>query len=301
GVGREETISFYRRFLMKDGTVRFNPGKLNPAIVQPMGSIDPDVAVVLFESPDGAPRAAAVNFALHLDTVGGAQYSADYPHTLAKLLGKVYAADMLTLFTIGAAGNINHVDVKTKAPQKGHAEARRIGTILAGEVIKTLARAEEVLPGPLRARSEVVSLPLPAFSAAEVEKARLTAAQFGKPGGPAFLDMVHALKVADVAERQGRAWEAEVQVITLGDRVAWVGLPGEIFVELGTAIKKASLFPVTVIVELANGSISYVPTKKAFSEGAYEVISARCAPGCGEALADTAISLLAELHRATRP
>jgi hypothetical protein len=48
---------------------------------------------------------------------------------------------------------------------------------------------------------------------------------------------------------------------------------------------------------LANGSIGYVPTQKAFAEGGYEVISARCAAGCGELLADAAIRLLRELRK----
>ena len=69
---------------------------------------------------------------LHLDTVGGMEVSADYPATTASILGKSRAADMLTLFTNGACGNINHIDVTTKRPQKGHEEAARIGTVLAG-------------------------------------------------------------------------------------------------------------------------------------------------------------------------
>ncbi len=295
--GREESISFHRRFLMKDGAVRFNPGKLNPDIVQPMGPTDPDVPVVFFDTAEGSPLASYVNFAMHLDTVGGGEFSADYPYTLARLLGKIHGPQMLTLFTIGTAGNINHVDVKSRDPQKGHGEARRLGTILAGEVIKTMARLEALGASPLSARSEVVPLPVVSFSAFEVEKAKAVAAQFGKPGGPPFLDMVHAMKVLDVAGRGGGPLEAEVQVIALGDKLAWVGLPGEIFVELGIAIKKASPFPLTVIAELANGAISYVPTRKGFAEGAYEAVSARCAPGGGELLADTAIRLLADLHR----
>ena len=39
------------------------------------------------------------------------------------------------------------------------------------------------------------------------------------------------------------------------DQVAWVALPGEVFVQLGLAIKDASPFPATIVVELANGSI----------------------------------------------
>jgi len=298
--GREESLAFYRRFLMKDGTVRFNPGKLNPDIVQPMGAIDPDVGVVYLDSPEGAPLAVYVNHALHLDTVGGNQYSADYPYTLARILAKIHGAELLTLFTIGAAGNINHIDVKNRDPQKGHGEARRIGTVLAGEVLKTMTRLGPIGNTQIRVRREVLSLPPPSFSAAEVEKARAAARQFGRPDAAPFLDMVHALKVLDVAVRNGQPWDAEVQVIAVGDRLAWVGLPGEIFVELGLAIKNASPFPHTIVVELANGTLSYVPTRKAFSEGAYEVISSRCAPGCGETMADAAIRMLAELDR-SRP
>jgi len=98
-----------------------------------------------------------------------------------------------------------------------------------------------------------------------------------------------------VAARQGKPWEVDVQVIALGDEVAWVGLPGEIFVELGLAIKEASPYRCTIIAELANSAIGYVPTKKAFEQGNYEPISARCAPGSGELLAETAIRLLNDL------
>src|ERR1019366_3303718 len=144
GKGREDSISFNRRFFMKDASVGWNPGKLNPSIVRPAGPIDPDVPVVFFESETGEPLATYVNFAMHLDTVGGLEVSSDYPYTVANLLGKVKAPGMLTLFTIGAAGNINHIDVKSAAPQKGHEEAQRIGTILSGEVVKTYARLEPV-------------------------------------------------------------------------------------------------------------------------------------------------------------
>ncbi len=75
-----------------------------------------------------------------------------------------------------------------------------------------------------------------------------------------------------------------------------VPLPGEIFVELGLAIKQDSPFPSTIITELANGSIGYIPTRRAYSQGNYEVVSARCAEGSGELLVDSAIRLLKELH-----
>src|SRR5262245_60336371 len=43
GFGHEPSISFNRRFLMRDGKQLTHPGKLNPKIVKPAGPIDPDV------------------------------------------------------------------------------------------------------------------------------------------------------------------------------------------------------------------------------------------------------------------
>ena len=294
GVGREERLSFNRRFHMKDGTVGWNAGKLNPNIVAPAGPIDPEVPVVYVETADGKPLATYVNFAMHLDTVGGLRVSADYPFALAALLAKVKGPEMLTVFTIGTAGDINHIDVSHKDPQKGPEEAARIGTILAGEVIKTYARMKPVPTTAPRAKREVVKLDLATVHAQEVEQARKTAVKFGKDA-PTFLERVHAYKVLDVAAREGKPLEAEVQVIALGDDLAFVALPGEIFVELGLAVKKASPFRHTVIAELANGSVGYVPTRKGFEQGNYEPVSARCAAGSGEKLVETAARLLAEL------
>ena len=82
----------------------------------------------------------------------------------------------------------------------------------------------------------------------------------------------------------------------MGKDVAWVGLPGEVFVELGLAIKKRSPFPVTCVVELANECIGYIPDRRSYAEGNYEPESARCAAGSGEKLVDAAARLLADLY-----
>ena len=293
-IGAETSLSFNRRFLMKDGTVRFNPGKGNPEIVRPVGPIDPDLPVVYFESLLGAPLATYVNFALHLDTVGSAKYSADYPYTLAKTLGAVKGPKMVTLFTIGAAGNINHLDVGTKKTQRGDEEAARIGMVLAGEVLKTYTRLNPTSAKTLSAASTKVSLPSPEIS--DLNRAQAAAGSFGTKTQAPFLEVVDAFKVLDTAARQGPL-EVEVQIIALGDQVVWVAIPGEFFVELGMSIKRSSPFRTTIIVEQANGAISYIPDRKAFAEGAYEAISARCAPGCGEIFVETAIRMLGTLRR----
>lgn len=297
GKGSDGSVAFNRRFFMKDGTVAWNAGKLNPNIVRPAGPIDPDVAVALVETADGKPLATYVNYALHLDTVGGTEWSADYPFTIAQILGKVKGADMLTLFTIGCAGNINHVDVSTKRPQKGHGEAARIGTVLAGEVLKTYTRLDPVPDdSPLVAVRETIQLDPAAVTPQELDRAETIAAKVGTKENPKFLDTVFAFKAIDAADRKGKPYPTDIQVFALGKQVAWVALPGEVFTELGQAIKKASPYPHTIVVELAHGPVTYIPNREAFPQGNYEVVSSRCAIGSGERLVETAVKLLKESY-----
>jgi hypothetical protein len=93
-------------------------------------------------------------------------------------------------------------------------------------------------------------------------------------------------------------FEGEVMVIAVGDELAFVGLPGEMFVELGLAIKQNSPFQHTFINTLANGSIGYVANRKAYREGSYGAApaSTRSHPGTGEALVDAAVRQLIALR-----
>lgn len=295
GTGREDSLTFNRRFHMKDGTVGWNPGKLNPNIVRPAGPIDGSVPVLLVEGTDGKAIASYVNYALHLDTVGGTRFSADYPYTLSTILKAAKGEGLVPLFTIGCAGNLNHIDVSTKEAQKGNEEAARIGAVLAGEVLRTMKRATPAAVTSIRTSSEVVKLPVPSFSPAEIDRARTVSATFGQKDAAPFLELVQAAKVVEIAERRGTPIDAEVQVIALGDELAIVSLPGEIFVEIGLAIKQGSPFAQTVIAELANGGIGYVPDRKGFSQGAYEAISSRTTAEAGEMLAASAIRQLIAL------
>ncbi|MDD3588638.1 MAG: hypothetical protein PHQ75_15755, partial [Thermoguttaceae bacterium] len=51
-------IAFNRRFHMKDGSVRFNPGIKNPNIVRPAGPPDPELPTILFSGADKKPCAS---------------------------------------------------------------------------------------------------------------------------------------------------------------------------------------------------------------------------------------------------
>jgi len=298
GSGHEGSIAFNRRYHMADGTVGWNPGKLNPRILKPAGPIDPDVPVVMFTSPAKKPLAVYVNYAVHLDNIGGLKISADLPYTLSKLLADVLGPEIVTVYTTGCCGDVNHVDVNWAEPQKGFENSARMGTILAAEVLRTTPRLRPVADGALRVKSEIVKLPLPQVSPEDVAKARETVQRRGdgrSANRVPFLEQVNAFKVLDVDARHGQPHEVEVQVVALGREVAWVSLPGEIFAELGLALKQDSPFPHTIIAELANGSVGYIPARRAFAQGNYEVVSTRCAEGSGELLVSTAVRLLKEL------
>jgi hypothetical protein len=88
----------------------------------------------------------------------------------------------------------------------------------------------------------------------------------------------------------------EVQAIALGNEVGIVCLPGEVFVELGLAIKQASPFRTTFVIELSNCvETMYIPTRAAYAGGSYEVTNSATQPGSGEVLVEAAIRLLRDL------
>jgi neutral ceramidase len=298
GIGREDSLGFNRRYFMKDGTVAWNPHKLDPNIVRPAGPVDPGVPVVYVETPDGEPIAAYVNYAVHQDTTGGRQFSADYSYTLGKILRDTKRPDLISIFTIGCAGNVNHLDVHSTERQSGYQQSARIGAVLAGQVLKVIQRAPVVDIPFIRVSTETVDVPAPKISPQEAAWARSTAATFGKPTAAPFLDLVRAGRDIDLL-----AWHsplpAEVQVIALGTQIAFVGFPGEMFAEFGLTMKQDSPYPNTIIAELANGSLGYIPNRAAYPEGGYEVVSTHFAPGGGEMLVDSAMRQLTNLFRTT--
>jgi hypothetical protein len=291
GLSSQRGLSFNRRFHMKDGSVRFNPGLLNPDIVRPAGPIDPAVGVVLVRgAADRRAVAALTVFALHLDTLGGTRYSADFPYFLEASLRRSLGGDLVSLFGNGTCGDINHVDVTRREILK----TRQIGETLAATVEAAIPGLSPLDRPSLAARSRTVLLPLRQYTPAEVAWAKQAMHNLGT-NQLAFLDQVRAYEIMNYVLRGPGPLPALVQAFRLDDHVALVSLPGEIFVDLGLAIKNASPFPVTMVVELAQDCPDYVPTRKAFAEGSYETVCSWIQPGGGEKLVQTAVDLLNEL------
>ena len=280
----EDRVSFNRRYHLKNGTVVTNPGISNPNVLGPAGPIDTALPFILI-SRNAQPVGSLTVFAMHLDTVGGTEYSADYAGHLATELRRQFGDRFVSVFATGTCGDINHIDVTGRRKN----DARLIGQQLAVSVLS--ARPRQPLASPsLAAVSARVALPLRRVSAAQFAAAHANTAKVGTNEIP-FLAQVETVTTLDLS-RRGPTLDAEVQVFRVDRDTAVVLLPGEIFAELGLAIKRGSPFTRTLVIELSNDNPAYIPTEKAFTEGSYETVNSRIVPGGGERLVAEALRLL---------
>lgn len=292
-IGKAEGISFNRRVL-REGQQQaiWQPQKLTSQD-RPAGPVDPDVGVLLFQGAgaDATAVASLLNFAMHPTSVGGGvKISADYPGVFTRLVSERHGAEMIAVFANGCCGNINHHDYITGKRRT----TLELGTALADAAEAAwpdLKRTDTFKP---RIRSEQVTLTRRSFTEEQIAKAKdMAANMFTKNFGT--VPMAETVCILETLDKKDQPLLAEVQVIAISDDVAVVALPGEIFVELGLALKKASPFKNTLIAELSNGSIGYVPNKEAYPQGNYEVVSARCEAGSGEKLMEVALKLLRQV------
>jgi len=292
GIGTQENLTFNRRYWMKNGKVAFNPGQLNTNIVRPAGPTDTDVGILLAREPGAKhPFACLTVFAMHADTVGGSEYSADYLYFLQQTLRSAYSDDFISAFGAGTCGDLNHINVNKKELVKGFDVAERLGTTLGATVKKT--KLTSITKPALAVRNTTLQIPLQEPTPEALANARSKSDKIGDPDTP-FTDKVILVKNLDL-DRRGPTCPMEVQAVRLDSDTAFVFLPCEIFVELGLAIKHSSPFKKTIVISICNDRPSYVPTKKAFTEGSYEVTNARVKSGAGEMLVDAAIKLLKEI------
>jgi hypothetical protein len=95
----------------------------------------------------------------------------------------------------------------------------------------------------------------------------------------------------------GDPWRlpVEIHAYRLDSHTAIVTVPGEFFTEFGIDLKKRSPFSNTMLIELSDADIAYMPTIQVFTEGGYETLNSRQVPGSGEKMIDVAIQMLTEL------
>lgn len=316
GPAQQETpISFNRRFVTKDGSVRTWLSLADPQVVRPAGPIDPEAGLVLCRAADdGQPLGLVSNFALHLDTVGGTQWSGDYPYFVQECVRAALGPQTVSLFGLGCCGDINHVDPGSKERN----QTDFIGTSLGQTIVAALPQLAAVPDPALRVGRAVVPVPLAPIDEASLPRADelVRSARAGRQQD--FFELVTAYKTLHLDQLwQARgdrppsdllswglshAWHGvggelpvEVHAVCLGSDTAIVFLPGEVFVELGLAIKRGSPFRQTLVVELSNCvETLYIPTRAAYAGGSYEVTNSALQPGGGEMLVEAALKLLRE-------
>jgi hypothetical protein len=292
GIAKQENLTFNRRYWMKNGKVAFNPGQLNTNIVRAAGPTDTDVGILLARATKARPPFVGLTvFAMHSDTVGGSEYSADYSYFLQQTLRGKFGENYISAFGAGTCGDLNHINVNKKENIKGFDVAQRLGTTLGKTVLK--ASTAPIKKPALAVRSTTLQIPLQVPTPEELEDARSKTDKIGDPNTP-FMAKVTLVKDLDLG-RRGPTCPMEVQVLRLDSDTAIVFLPCEIFVELGLAIKHSSPFKKTMVISICNDRPSYVPTEKAFTEGSYEVTNARVKSGAGEMLVEAAIDLLKDI------
>ena len=292
----EDRVVFNRRYRMRDGSVRTNPGVGNPDVVAPMGPIDPEIGVVCLQGVDGRAIGLLANYALHYIGVPESTYSisADYFGFFSTLIQRMRDDHFVAALSNGACGDINNIDVLgDRRPVKDRSlHAERVAGLIAAGVLwvwNEMDFASDVSLGA--AMQEVVLKRKPKPSEADIARVR----EIENMARPTMAERAFVRRItrrmADVPDRV-RTW---VQALRIGD-LGIAAVPGELLVELGLDLKARSPFSQTIVIELANDSVGYLPTRQSYEEGGYEPEASVFAPGCGEQIVDAALGLLEQLR-----
>jgi hypothetical protein len=269
GSGREGTISYNRRFLMKDGREITHPGKPGTPnhgrLVAPAGPIDPEVGVLAAFDEKGKVAGIVVNFSCHSTVVGGDLFSPDYAGYLRKHLKARYGPEVEVVFLLGACGDVTQVDNQAVGRESGPEHAEMMGMKLAAEVGRAIGRMARAREAPVAVAVETPILTI--RGEPDVDRERPA---FGLGGGPGAEEVYLAGRkiVADQRDKQPKV-ATEVMAVRIGP-LGIVTNGSEYFTDFALRMKKCSPFTSTWLVELANDALGYIPTADAFVAGGYE-------------------------------
>lgn len=278
------------------------------------------------------PLATVVTYACHPITVGpdNQRITPDYPGVTRRTVEN--ATGSTCLFLQGAAGDVGPVrgvaqggiDEFTQLGRRlGHAasqtwwqldptgrEDRYVETVASGA---PLALYEPTYPNreqrSVTVHSTEVELPvrdLPSASEAkrefetrteELESLRESAAS-AEEIAPAITAARQAEIQAGIAERFGdqRHESFEIHLVSLGEDVVLIGVPGEPFVEIQRRVKEESPFECTFFSGYSNVGTGYIPTADAYEHGGYEVNVTPFSPDAAETVVDATTAALDEVY-----
>lgn len=271
----------------------------------PGAVIDPDLGIVRVDTVDGRPLAVLLNYACHPTCVTGENQllSAEYcGYATARIQ---QATDAITLFFTGAIGDVG-------PSRRGWDVLEQIGNAVAEEalcVLPTIAVTEWQTLASVSREVELPLQPLPTvadLAAFTAEQQRLLANPewMQQPYQPqivaAMLNWTAATLTTVTAPAAPTTVTTELQVIRAGE-LTLVSAPGELFVELGLAVKAGAPTGHCFLCGFGNDNIGYIPTPHAYSQGGYEIADAykyygypaAFAPEAGQLYVATALQLLA--------
>ncbi len=255
GVGHAPDITRNRRWIKPNGAVEMVglKAEIPSGTAWKEQGCDDAVRVVRFDTVAGEQLGALVNFGCHAlcsdDRYG--HITADYPQHVAAVFRKVAGIPMV--FTQGSIGEQIPVEAK------GAGSARRIGRALGAQalyVFEQIAPSEMPVLGVHSADATV-----PARQVAEEPEAMRFDLRNSRARYRRYLyERFHKNPVITYP----------IRAVTLGDDLAIVAMPGEVFHETVLAIQEASPFSHTIVLSRAAREVGYVPVPGAFTQGGME-------------------------------
>ena len=311
GIGDAPNIAFVRRFRMKDGSVRTNPGVDNPDILHPIGDVDERVNVLRFDQ-EGGQSLVLVNFGDHPDVVGGSKISADWPGFLRQTVEKVLDNTKCIFFN-GAQGDVNHVNVHPRGGYlndmfmdfddvaRGYKHAQYMGRVVAGGVLQAFDKVKYVDVDSIRCAQKFLRVPANLPTAEELPEAKHINELHvsGRDSELPYTGMMLTTMVAAAArkvrlENGPEFFEMPLSAIAIGP-VAMFGVPGEPFTGVGRALKEADGYELVLPTCNTNAKEGYFPMLECYEEGGYEAGSSNFKAGVAELLIESGLELLKEL------
>jgi neutral ceramidase len=251
----EARFGVNRRVLKSDGEYDFGS---NPA-----GISDPDVPVLLVESPKGAPLAVLFTYACHCTTIRNGQegfykYHPDYAGIAAEEIERRLTG-ATALYVTGCAGEID------PQPQGGVSQAELHGQSLSAVVLDTVGRSRrERIRGPLRTSYREIGLPLAAIPSRQ-KYVELSGSQI------AYRQRHAQFILAQIdAGTLPREVPLPIQVWQFRKDLTLVALGGEVCLDYALRLKKELGAARTWPVAYANEVPCYIPSERILKEGGYE-------------------------------
>lgn len=305
GRGEVKGISFVRRYRMKDGTVRTNPGMNNPDIECVLGEPDEQLQLVRFVRK-GKKEIAIINFQCHPDTIGGYKFSADWPGLACTYLERAMDGEVDAIFINGAQGDTNHLRTKKNPGEvipDRYEMAKHMGRAVAGSALSVWGLCAPAKAGRVQAAVRQVKAVANKGRPEEIPQAEhyvdlhLSDRESKIPGKgmERVANIAAAYRILQLKDSPAEV-DVPVSVVSIGNTLAFGGFPGEPFTWIGTEIKKRSPFAMTIPACCVNGQRGYFPVRSAYTDGGYENATSRFAAGIAERLAEGALEQFREFY-----